>query len=129
MIDLDDKPATRAVRSNRWGWAPGFLGAFAGVLFVAALGAVVRAPADTPAAPVLPVIEVTVEGLTVLPEDRPELQWQPTITAWFADGTTAAPAPLGRGEPWQPDRPIRMLTVVAAKSCTIVVDGQVAVDQ
>jgi hypothetical protein len=50
----------------------------------------------------------------------------PTVTAWYADGTRGDAAEAITA-PWRPDRPIRMLTLVAARSCSIEVDEVLAV--
>jgi hypothetical protein len=52
----------------------------------------------------------------------------PTATVWYADGTHGD-ASAALSQPWQPDRPVRMVTLAALDTCSITVDERLAVTE
>ena len=52
----------------------------------------------------------------------------PTITIYYDDGTRADAAWTLR-RPWTPDRPVKMITVVGATECAILLDENLVVTE
>lgn len=74
-----------------------------------------------------PTLRISAESLPLAVGQDPGA-FVPTVTVWYADGSRGEGSRALPG-PWRPDRPVRMVTVVASVSCAILVDDELVVTE
>lgn len=124
-LDQPPRPALLVAPTRRRVARPWL--AAAGLGLVAALlgGMLLARPAASAPTGARPLIMLSAESLQM--EIGVDLgATVPTAYVWYADGTRGS-AGIALQQPWRPDRPVRMVTLVAGVSCGISIDEQLVV--
>lgn len=125
-ISLDPalrETAPRRPRANRDRLALGALAVIAALLG----GMLLAQPTTTTPAGLRPLIMLSAVSLPLTVGADPGAT-VPTALVWYADGTRGS-AGIALDQPWRPDRDVRMVTLVAAVSCSISIDERLVVDE